>query len=190
MVSELNFAVTAEVVLFDRNGAQITSQTVAFPAHSRQALLVGDLFGQADSAETMGSVEVLPNPAQVVTMAIAAQLSITGSGANMGQQIEEEFLMARTQGLGVLRSGGCRLGEQSHRCAQKLGAGRPDCHHFVYHRERRPHPAAGTARSGRVALLKSCTSSYNAAASLIGDAPGTPVNTVFPEWKVPASKKF
>ena len=36
MVSELNFAVTAQVVLFDRNGARITSQTVTFPAHSRQ----------------------------------------------------------------------------------------------------------------------------------------------------------
>src|ERR1035437_1373046 len=30
MVNELNFAVTAQVALFDRHGAQIMSQTVAF----------------------------------------------------------------------------------------------------------------------------------------------------------------
>jgi hypothetical protein len=100
MVNELNFAVTAQVVLFDRNGARITSQTVAFPAHSRQAVLVGDLLRQANSAETMGSVQVLPDPAKVVTMAIAAQLSITGSGGSVGQHIEEEFLMAGMRGLG------------------------------------------------------------------------------------------
>ena len=38
MVNELSFAVTAEVVLFDRNGARITSQAVALPAHSRGAV--------------------------------------------------------------------------------------------------------------------------------------------------------
>ena len=109
MVNELNFAVTAQVALFDRHGAQITSQTVAFPAHSRLAVLVGDLLRQANSGETMGSVEVLPDPAKVVTMAIAAQLSIDGSGGSLGQNIEEEFLMVGMPGSGVLRSAGASL---------------------------------------------------------------------------------
>jgi hypothetical protein len=72
MVSELNFPVMAQVVLFDRRGAKITSRTIAFAAHSRQVVLVADLLRQANSGETMGSVEVLPDPAKVVTMAIAA----------------------------------------------------------------------------------------------------------------------
>ena len=109
MVNELSFSVTAQVVLFDRNGARITSQTVALPAHSREAVLVSRLLRAANSGETMGSVEVLPDPAKVVTMAIAAQLSIDGSGANIGQHIEEEFLMADAQSSGVLRSAGASL---------------------------------------------------------------------------------
>jgi hypothetical protein len=70
MVNELSFSVTAQVVLFDRNGARITSQTVALPAHSREAVLVSRLLRAANSGETMGSVEVLPDPAKVVTMAM------------------------------------------------------------------------------------------------------------------------
>lgn len=109
MVNELRFAVTAEVVLFDRQGAQITSQTVAFAAHSQQTLMVGDLLRLANSAETVGSVEILPDPAKVVTVAIAAQISITGSGGSAGQHIEEEFLMVGAPGSGVLRSAGAAL---------------------------------------------------------------------------------
>jgi hypothetical protein len=88
MVNELSFAVTAQVVVFDHNGAQVASETVTLPAHSRVAAAIGALLRQANSAETMGSVEVLPDPAHVVTMAIAAQLSIAGSGGSIGQQIE------------------------------------------------------------------------------------------------------
>src|SRR5450755_3604841 len=83
MVNELSFSVTAQVVLFDRNGARITSQTVALPAHSREAVLV--------------------------SMAIAAQRSITGSGASIGQQIGDEFLTIGMAGSGVFRSAGGAL---------------------------------------------------------------------------------
>ena len=72
MVSELSFAVTAQVILFDHNGAQIASEAVTLPAHSRVAVGIGDLLRRANSAETMGSVKVRPDPAKVVTMAIAA----------------------------------------------------------------------------------------------------------------------
>ncbi len=56
MVNEVNFAVTAQVVLFDRNGSPITSQTVALPGHSREAVAAGGLLRQANSVETIGSV--------------------------------------------------------------------------------------------------------------------------------------
>ena len=72
-------------------------------------MLAGDLLRAANSAETMGSAEVLPDPAKVVTMAIAAQLSITGSGASIGQEIEEEFVTVGMSGSGVLRSAGAYL---------------------------------------------------------------------------------
>jgi hypothetical protein len=137
MVSELNFAVTAQVVLFDRHGAQIASQTVAFPAHSRQAVLVGDMLRQANSAETMGSAEVLPDPAKVVTMAIAAQLSIDGSGGSLGQHIEEEFLMAGTQDSGVLRGRVRRLGVRQLAAAPIIGAA-GDARHQYPRTDRRP----------------------------------------------------
>ncbi len=55
MVSELNFPVTAEVVLYDRHGARITASHVAIPAHSRQVVRVADLLIEANSVETMGS---------------------------------------------------------------------------------------------------------------------------------------
>ena len=61
MVNELAFAVSADVVLFDRQGVRIAAQTVAFPAHSQQALLVGDLLRKANSVERVGSVEIHPD---------------------------------------------------------------------------------------------------------------------------------
>ena len=109
IVSELSFAVTAQIVLFDHNGAQVASEIVGLPGHSRVVVGIGDLLRRANSAETMGSVEVLPDPAKVVSMAVAAQLSITGSGGSIGQAIEEEFLMSGMAASGVLRSGGASL---------------------------------------------------------------------------------
>lgn len=109
MVNELNFAVTANVIVRNSQGAQIASQLVNFTAHSQQALMVADVLRSSNSAESVGSVEILPDPAQVVSMAIAAQISITGSGGSAGQHIEEEFLMAGTQGSGILRSAGTSL---------------------------------------------------------------------------------
>jgi hypothetical protein len=170
MVSELNFAVTAQVVLFDRNGAQITSQTVAFPAHSRQAVLVGDLLRQANSVETMGSVEVLPNPAQVFTMAIAAQLSITGSGANIGQQIEEEFLMAGAQGSGVLRSAGAALASNPIVALRNTAATAQTAAISCITEKSGATAQKVQIAAGGWALLQACTSSSNAAVSVIGDA--------------------
>ena len=57
----------------------------------------------------MGSVEALPDPAKVVSMSIAAQLSITGSGGSIGQYIDEEFLMSGMAPSGIFRSGGAAL---------------------------------------------------------------------------------
>jgi hypothetical protein len=169
-VSELNFAVTAQVVLFDRNGAQITSQTVAFRAHSRQAVPVGDLLRQANSAETMGSAEVLPNPAQVFTMAIAAQLSITGSGANAGQQIEEEFVMAATSSSGVLRSAGAALASNPTVALRNTAATAQTATVSCITEKGASTQQQVKLAAGGWALLQACTSSSNAAVALIGDA--------------------
>lgn len=109
MVNELNFGVTANAIVRNSQGVQIASRTVHFTAHSQQVLMLADLLRSANSVETVGSVEILPDPAQVVSMAIAAQISITGSGGATGQHIEEEFLIAGTQGSGILRSAGTSL---------------------------------------------------------------------------------
>lgn len=93
MVNELNYPVTATVNLYDRRGLAIASQSVEFAAHCQRSVSVGDLLRQANSAETMGSVEIVPDPAQVVSVAIAAQVSITGSGGPASQHMEEEALM-------------------------------------------------------------------------------------------------
>ena len=42
IVGELSFGVTAQVVVFDHKGAQIASETVALPAHSRVAVGIGE----------------------------------------------------------------------------------------------------------------------------------------------------
>jgi|GEM_PF-3301323 len=122
MVNELTFAITADVILFNRNGAVIASQNVAFQPHSQQALAVADMLRQANSTETVGPAEIHADPAKVVSMAIAAQLSITGSGISAGQHIEEEFVMVGTQGSGVLRSAGTALAGQPVIALKNTGA--------------------------------------------------------------------
>jgi len=169
MVNELNFAVTAQVVLFDRHGAQMTSKTVAFPAHSQEAVLVGDLLRQANSAETMGSVEVLPDPAKVVTMAIAAQLSIDGSGGSLGQHIEEEFLMVGMPGSGVLRSAGASLASNPVVALRNTAAVAQTSSISCITEKGAATQQQVQLAAGGWALLQACTSSSNAAVSLIGD---------------------
>ena len=174
MVNELNFAVAAQVVLFDRHGAQIVSQTVAFPAHSRQVVLVGDLLRQANSGETMGSAEVLPDPAKVVTMAIAAQLSIDGSGGSIGQHIEEEFLMAGTQSSGVLRSAGASLVSDPVVALQNTAAAAQTATISCIAEKGGATQQQVQLAAGGWALLQACKSSDNAAVSLIGDVLTSP----------------
>lgn len=169
MVNELSFGVTAQVVLFDRNGGQITSQTVALPAHSREAVLVGDLLRAANSGETMGSVEVLPDPATVVTMAIAAQLSITGFGANAGQQIEEEFLTVGMPGSGVLRSAGASLVGTPVIALKNTAAAAQTATIACITEKGAATGQRVQLRAGGSALLRACTSSSNASVSPLDD---------------------
>jgi hypothetical protein len=169
MVSELNFPVTAQIVLFDRHGAQITSQTIAFPAHSRQVVLVADMLRLANSGETMGSAEILPDPAKVVTMAIAAQLSIDGSGANIGQHIEEEFLMADAQSSGVLRSAGASLvGNPVVALKNTIAAAQTATISCITEKGGATHRQVKLG-AGEWALLQACASSPSAAVSLINE---------------------
>src|SRR5450755_884141 len=175
MVNELSFSVTAPVVLFDRNGARITSQTVALPAHSRQAVLVSRLLRAANSGETMGSVEVLPDPAKVVTMAIAAQLSTTGSGASIGQQIEEEFLMADAQSSGVLRSAGASLVGNPVVAIKNTAATAQTATISCITEKGAATQQQAQLAAGGWALLQACTTSPNAAVGLIGDVLTSPV---------------
>src|SRR5271165_4074811 len=138
---------------------------------------VGDLLRQANSSETMGSVEVLPDPAKVVTMAIAAQLSITGSGASVGQNVEEEFLMAGMPGSGVFRSAGASL-VANPVIALKNTAATPQTATISCITEK----GAATKQqvqlaAGGSAVLQPCTSSANTAVSLIGNALSLPAQT-------------
>jgi hypothetical protein len=175
MVNELNFAVTVKVVLFDRNDSQIASRTVAFGAHSQEVLAVSDLLHQGNSAETVGSVEILPDPAKVVTMAIAAQISITGSGGSFDQHIEEEFLMAGTQGSGVLRSAGTSLAGLPVVAIKNTGATVQMATITCIAEKTAAAQQQVQLAAGASVLVQACSTSANAAVSLIGDvlAPAT-----------------
>ncbi len=109
IINELNFATPAQVILRELDGRQICVENVELPAHSRLELEVAEILEHAGSASPAGSVEVLPDPSIVVTMAVAAQLSITGSGINAGQHLEEEFTSAAAGSvgeMGALRAAG------------------------------------------------------------------------------------
>jgi hypothetical protein len=166
----VNFAVTAQVVLFDRNGSPITSQTVALPGHSRRAVAIGGLLRQANSVETMGSVEVLPDPAKVVTMAVAAQISISGSGAGLGQQIEEEFLPVGMPGSGVLRAAGASLLSDPVVALKNTAAAAQTATLSCITERGAATRQQVQLRAGGWALLRACTSSPDAAVSLLGTA--------------------
>ncbi|MEO8662529.1 MAG: hypothetical protein ABI693_28975 [Bryobacteraceae bacterium] len=174
MVNELSFAVTARVVLFDRNGAQIIEQTVALPSHARKGLLVGALLRAANSVETMGSVEVLPDPAKVVTMAIAAQLSVIGFGANIGQHIEEEFLMVGMPRSGILRSAGASLLNNPVVALKNTAAAAQTATVLCITEKGAPTQQQVKLRAGGWALLQACTNSTRASFSLIDDALAAP----------------
>jgi hypothetical protein len=167
MVNELNFAVNAQVSLFDRNGTKIGSQTVAFAAHSRQDLAVSDLLAQAHSTETVGSVEILPDPATVTTMAIAAQISITGSGGSIGQHIEEEFLMVGTQGSGVLRSAGGSLSGQPVLAIKNTGAAAQTATISCIAEKGGVTQQQVQLAAGGSALVRACTNSVSSAVGLL-----------------------
>lgn len=174
MVSELNFPVNAQVILFDRHGAQIMSQTVAFAAHSRQVVAVGDLLRQANSGETMGSVEVLPDPAKVVSMAIAAQVSIGGSGASLGQQIEEEFLTLGMPGSGILRAAGGALVGNPVVALQNTAITAQTVTISCVTEKGAATQQQVELRAGGWALLQACTNLSSAAVNAIGGALATP----------------
>ncbi len=167
MVNELSFAVDAEVVLLDRQGVRIAAQTVAFPAHSQETLLVGDLLRKANSVERMGSVEIHPDPAKVITMAIAGQISITGSGANFGQHIEEEFLMAGMQGTGVMRSAGTSLAGQPVVALSNTAATAQTATISCIAEKGAATQQQVQLAAGGSAVIQACTNSPNAAVSLI-----------------------
>jgi hypothetical protein len=174
MVNELNFAVTANVIVRDSQGAQIASQLVNFTAHSQQALMVADVSRSANSEETVGSIEILPDPAQVVSMAIAAQISITGTGGSAGQHIEEEFLMAGTQGSGVLRAAGTSLTGQPI-VALKNASPAPQTATIscITEKEGTTQQQLQLAAGGS-ALVRACTGVPNSGINVIVDALAAP----------------
>lgn len=131
---------------------------------------MGDMLRLANSAETMGSVEVLPDPAKVFTMAIAAQLSIDGSGGSIGQHIEEEFLMAGTQDSGVLRSAGGSLVSNSVVAIKNTAAVAQAATISCIAEKGAATQQQVQLAAGGWALLQACTNSNSAAVSLIGDA--------------------
>ena len=177
MVNELTFAITADVILFNRNGVAIASRSVAFPPHSQQALAVADLLRQANSTETVGSAEIHADPAKVFTMAIAAQLSITGSGISAGQHIEEEFVMVGTQGSGVLRSAGTALAGQPVIALKNTGTAAQTATVTCLAEKGGATQQQVPLAAGGSAFVQACSNSVNLAFSLVGDALAAPASS-------------
>jgi hypothetical protein len=173
-VNELTFAVSADVVLFDRNGVQIVSKTVNFPPHSQLAFAVAELLRLGNSAETMGSVEIHADPAKVYTMAIAAQLSITGSGINAGQHIEEEFVMLGMKGSGVLHSAGTALAGQPVVALKNTSAAAQTATISCLAENAGATQQQVPLGAGGSAFVQACSNSVNPAFSVVGNGLAAP----------------
>ncbi len=96
--------VTADVILLDQHGIQITKKTVKLSGHSQQALKVGDLLQKAHSIATIGSVEIMPESKAAASMSVVAQLSIESTDPASPAHLEEEFLMPMPAGSNTFQA--------------------------------------------------------------------------------------
>lgn len=89
---------TADVVLFDQQGAQVLKKTLSLNGHSQQALKLGDLLQAANANVSVGSVEIMPETKAAQSMSVVAQLSIVNNSTSPSTYLEEEFLMPTSDG--------------------------------------------------------------------------------------------
>lgn len=92
MVNELKATVHATVIATAPDGSAIAQQVITFPPHTEQILKLRDLLKRSGMEQATGSVQVIPNPMEVQSMAIAAQLSITDNRSSPPSYLEEELL--------------------------------------------------------------------------------------------------
>lgn len=93
MVNELTKAVHGTLLARAQDGAELSRKVILFPAHSQTSLAVSDLLGGPGVQRVIGSIELDPDPMEVTSMAIAAQLSIVDNRTAPATYFEEEFLM-------------------------------------------------------------------------------------------------
>jgi hypothetical protein len=92
MVSEVSQTVHATVIAKRADASTIAEQVVAFAPHSQVVVQLRDLLKPTGVTEAIGSVQVVPDPMEVHTMAIAAQLSIADTRQSPPTYFEEELL--------------------------------------------------------------------------------------------------
>ncbi len=92
MVNELTKTVHATVVARRSDGSALAEQVLTFAPHSQRTLSLRELLKPTGLVQAIGSIQVVPDPMEVQTMAIAAQLSITDSRRSPPTYLEEELL--------------------------------------------------------------------------------------------------
>ncbi len=91
-------ATTADIMLLDQHGIQISKSSVQLEGHSQKALKIGDLLDAAHATLSTGSVEIMPATKAAKDMSVVAQLSIVDSDTSPPTYLEEEFLMPTPMG--------------------------------------------------------------------------------------------
>lgn len=91
MINEIKATVHVTVVAKSIDGSVIAQQLITFPGHTQQVLRVRDLLGDRGAEQAIGSLQVVPNPMEVQSMAVAAQLSITSATGPFTRSLEEEL---------------------------------------------------------------------------------------------------
>jgi hypothetical protein len=92
MVNEIASTVHATLIVRSMDGTELGRKVIAFPPHSRIVQNLSSILGADTPQRIMGSIELDPNPAEVTSMGIAAQLSAARTTIPAAS-LEEEFLM-------------------------------------------------------------------------------------------------
>jgi hypothetical protein len=92
MVNEIAATVHATLIVRSTDGTELGRKVIAFPPHSRIVQNLSSILAADTPQRIMGSIELDPDPAQVTSMGIAAQLSATRTTIPAAS-LEEEFLM-------------------------------------------------------------------------------------------------
>ncbi|MGH9583365.1 MAG: hypothetical protein ACRD4O_10555 [Bryobacteraceae bacterium] len=93
LVNELTKTVHGTITARAPDGTVLAQKVITFAPKSQTDLAVSDLLGGLAARRITGSLELDPNPQEVTSMAIAAQLSIVDNRTAPATYFEEEFLM-------------------------------------------------------------------------------------------------